>query len=1104
MGVFGPYESASALLESFSSPFQHGVEDTFKQPDWKVFDTIEIGNADNWKQLVSNKNFSSVVVPGFFATKVSDPEVYVHLMPSSEMPSDYAALFKWAHDRRGTADLAATSMKKGFPVSKMRVYLVGPDRSVFEKLVAEGQKHYEKGDRAAVARALMSKGRAWYQSNKQVLGWIDLTRTTIRTPEGHPSLQFKVTGKAIHHLGGTPEVIRYIDDPDYTKLISPVTRHNTQEQLVDRLMQYYVTTAWGYASQPGFYVFATQSHEGPQKTVEHAMADHRDEHDVLKNIKRAKPPVRPNRPATGSLVVGSIRAEGGEMRHETVTADERMRVWMLSDGSFTKPAESVDQRSLFDMPAAKNVKAIVEVPGYKAVFGLYIDHPIIRPGLRDSTWWYQSKSLYHGALKHYGEVTGDRPHLAYYMVQTSGPKAGMMISKRELDRRTDDQAQAFKRAVETTIKDAYNANAEGQRMFPVHMLQKFNYDVKKAGMFETPSNPLADSPEGIDEEDWNNYVNWLRKGFKKPMGFNLSAAEGAKYLNSKGERLPLVWSRGEINKRRAKRRTQAFSGGKKEPWALFLIQYVLAHGASETNASPTFMIPLNIIRSKRVKIKPMKLTSVRESHLKKWLRDNHSDFKFFEQVHAWSFIRAHPNLPFPYARLIRPSISTDPKARERYNRMLPKGIQVTQRGYRINGVSYDAYMMVVAMPPSAAEKEFGLLSKNKTARKIITDNEMLNRLRRTPRGKRRSMQELDLFAAPTPFVGAGASHPDDDADVEFKFVSRAGNNYYIRDKKTGKAVFAPPGKFVQRPDYDKKIITSIRNRARLGDTDPVSAGVVDHHTPYATPEMEYMDLGEKFSPVIKSHFDRAGNVIKRIFSAYEHSGSAEQREAAWDQYIREAMELETTTETQINNMMQHLLAVQLRRRPERGTKEYDMMNNVRQYVRFVKKEIGSSGRTVRVPEVVKQMKLSEYHAPVGSSGHRTGVLAVKAPSEDIAKLVIFYRLLRRSVNNKAVGRLMKVTDLGGRRKLFPEEHARLLAQWASMHFGVIQNESAGTWTQYKPQEYSNTDWESIRNRQYGDSGKYQQGKKHKKDYRSRSTVPGGIGAHMAAKMMRVD
>ncbi|MBW2637364.1 MAG: hypothetical protein JRC86_07580 [Deltaproteobacteria bacterium] len=265
-----------------------------------------------------------------------------------------------------------------------------------------------------------------------------------------------------------------------------------------------------------------------------------------------------------------------------------------------------------------------------------------------------------------------------------------------------------------------------------------------------------------------------------------------------------------------------------------------------------------------------------------------------------------------------------------------------------------------------------------------------------------------------------------------------------------------------------------------------------------------MDLGEKWTPIIKRHFNHAEQVVKRTVSGYEHSGSPEQREAAWDLYIREAMELESTTETQINNMMQHLMAMQMRRRPQPGSKEHDMMQNVRQYVRFVKQDIGSTGRTIRVPQVVKELKLSEFHAPFGSAGGRTAVLSVTAPSEDVARLVIFYRLLRRSVTNKTVGRLMKLTDLGGKRKIFPELHGRLLAQWAASHFAVIQNESSHTRVVYKDQDFARTDWETGRTR-YGNKGQQvQRGKKFKKDYRGRSSVPGGLGAHEAATMLRVD
>jgi hypothetical protein len=308
------------------------------------------------------------------------------------MRSEYQEMFRRAWDREKTKALAAGAMKEGKPPLKMRVYFVGPSLLAMTAILKKAQKYWEqaqakKGDTRTYVSKLATEAKAIAKANKVILGWIELSDRVIRTSEGHPSLRFDTTGKDIHYLGGTADVIRDIGAEEHIKISGAVTHKNPITNHAEVLMKQYLVSAWGHGGKHGFYEFVTQDHAGPQKIVERTLNKHKRAYDAARDITVAKPPKRVKRANTGSLVVPSIKAEGGEMRHEVVTAQEHMRTWLRSDGSFRKPTESVDQRSLFDMPADKNVTPIVEVPGYKAVFGIHLDHPLVTPGLASQTWW---------------------------------------------------------------------------------------------------------------------------------------------------------------------------------------------------------------------------------------------------------------------------------------------------------------------------------------------------------------------------------------------------------------------------------------------------------------------------------------------------------------------------------------------------------------------------------------------------------------------------------------------------------------------------------------------------------------------------------------------
>jgi hypothetical protein len=382
--------------------------------------------------------------------------------------------------------------------------------------------------------------------------------------------------------------------------------------------------------------------------------------------------------------------------------------------------------------------------------------------------------------------------------------------------------------------------------------------------------------------------------------------------------------------------------------------------------------------------------------LKKLLREHYNKYRFLSSGN-WHFIKAETHLHFPFARLIRPMVVVSKEKLDKINQKISyPGIRRTHHGYVIDGIEYSAYAMVVAMPPSVADKEFGLLNRHAYARQIIDEPEMVYRLRRTIRGHRQSMRDMGLTNVYLKLQGL----TDEDPDVMM-----------------GKS----PG-------------VSFHTKKSLAGTDPIDVlGKTSTILPtdyYA----KFNEIGKRWEPIIKSVLDRAGNVVKRTVMGYQSTNDLAQKHSAYIQYIEEVIKLNPA----VRGYLKRYLADLARVRATPGTEQGEMAAAADIFVKYLEREVNpGSGKHYRVPTLINRLGLTEYHAPWGSVHGSSQMMTTKAPSEDVAKLIILHRLLRRSAQNKAVGRVMNVTRFRGRGKLFPDLHGRILAQWASAKFMVV-------------------------------------------------------------------
>jgi hypothetical protein len=354
---------------------------------------------------------------------------------------------------------------------------------------------------------------------------------------------------------------------------------------------------------------------------------------------------------------------------------------------------------------------------------------------------------------------------------------------------------------------------------------------------------------------------------------------------------------------------------------------------------------------------------------------------------------------FPYARLMKPSIITDEDALKAYNQKLRQAgaaIRRTQYGFVLDGMEFEAWVMMVAMPPSVADTKLGIINSKAYRRHVLNDPNMVKRLRRGRLGNRMDVKGFGL--SPYPVHGTETSVP-----LFFK--------------------------------------------ARQGATDVQRAGIIRAGDKSEIPAGHY-GVTEKWQPQIRRVVDIAGKTIARKVTDFVNTSNPE----AQERILRDTLRQLGASEREVGRLASRFISEYVKGETATGKSVMGpaVFRSVDTYVRYATAETDSGD--YRIPEVVKRIGLSTWEAPVGSQERRTVWLSVKAPSEEVAKVLIFYRLLRRSTANKELKKALAIKDLHGNWDLFPDLHARLLTQWAHSGFALVeQGESRNTRFLYKQQ-----------------------------------------------------
>jgi hypothetical protein len=1006
---------------------------------WKAVDDLEV--EELFKPRLQTFNIPTKLAFSALLRVGGNPKMYVRGVPDSEgsivdsikSPTSLTTLAK---------DVKTVTME-GHPPHSFRVYITGPAPDEFKKLVKNAHTLWLEHEKKPEVTTLEKVQRVLDQyvrtkmSRPVINCWIEFAVETEEgaRPSGHTNTKFSYvqTGYSVAaHAGGyaaqTPseEEQRWLTTQDRKEL----KNIGNVDKLANAVLNRYYHDVWKvfkrYVYDDPYGVVHTIHHElkkgevriaydktkgKPVPTSATTPEKKYDPSEPHKNpvlypassgtvydavTKRRTPLTHPHQgyvtstnPRPRSGVVASIRQTAGDVGNMLISADPKDRVVQHADGSFTRPDPLPPL--VGKMVPESPVKPLVDTEKYKAIFGIYYDHPMIVPKLSRQVYWYGSREQFFRAVFEYAVMTGDRPVLAYHIFGKKGNRANISISRKELELDGSIEGRRAQEAIDKTIEAFHREVKRGVALWPAKIAKWLGVSVDLS-QNDIPVNPLRDMPKGkkIDPEGWTKYRNYIRNQSRQVLGLNFQAQLAKKYINpTLGQKERYKFSRHEIPARVGLATTVKYTGERDkqgrpvEPWGVYLVEYLLAHKTLGMHGS-TYMIPLNIVRANE-DIPP-------RGTLKRWSQAEYMTLmreKFpkynLHTLSNWRFLRARTDHHFPFSRLIRVSVALEedlPKINAQLSQRGVRNIQRTTFGYKIDGIEWDAYQMVVAMPPSVAEKEFGLIHRAAYSRLILDEPRIVEQLRRGVKGNRRSLVAFGL--SPVAMSSEFLTSPWSKADPKSIDPNDFGPTMTI----------LPPGYFQSK-------------------------------------------IGQQWVPKVHEHLNEAGEVVARAIVGYEHANNPEERMDTWLKYAKKIVEKTNEVEYDIRHYLRALANVKMEQRSRLGQ---ELDQNLELYIKYVKREVTPTGGSYTIPVVMYRIGLATYQAPVGSSKVRTDWLTIKAPSESVAQLLILYRLLRRSAANKQLGNAMKIRSAGGKFRIFPDMNARLLAQWAKANFIVIRQD----------------------------------------------------------------
>lgn len=1008
----------------------------------------------------SYKGVGNIVLSHLTKAAFTEPIVYIQGTPDANIKATEKAITN-PTSFNDWVDAVAISTKAGYPPHRFRVYIAGPSPATLDKLIGKvthavygllDKEVDSKGDfdRKRVDAGLDAIGRVFgpvaeaASVQNKILAWFDVTigtegiSKTSRTRFSFTEKGNAVVGLATAH----PKAPISRDEREILTMYPVDTRKDTSAAVIDAVKKAFYNTVWLAANHYVFDHFKGPSnalhralnqapdvrtgydthHGRPIPTTPKKTDYHRDDPHTNVELFGDTRVVSGRRIALAdsqSKVIPSMESSGGDIGTNIVTADPSERRLQKTDGSFTRvpPLKS----NVKTMVPTDRVAPLIDEDKYAIIFGIHYDSPLLSPKLNNQLYWYSSRNQFFGSVKLFGELTGDRPNIAYRILLKRGKSAGMTVSLSELEKDKSADGKKAYRELTQAIQSFWRHANQGQKVYPAKMEQRLGRG-KFVVLNKQPLNPTQNVPEGIDPDKWKKYLTHVRTTGEKTLGLRFKIPLE---FDAEGRQTTLRFdanARFQTLQRKRARRAAGLRDPKTdravEPWGVYLIEYILGFTSGASTAGNAHFIPLNVVRSPNdlpPRETPKRMT---KTDLMQMLREHFSTHPAARAATeaSWSYIRSEIARNLPYARLMKPSIMYNDKDREAYNKRLIQAgsrLRRTEYGFKVDNMEFEAWLMVIAMPPSVADKKLGIINQQAYNRHVLGDPGMVERLRRGKLGLRLNAKAFGLSPIPI-------------HRTEFAVTPYA--------------------------------------KARQSETDPMRAQLFSVGKATPIPKRHFRgDVLGKWNPVIKQAVDRRGQVIGRYVIDFESTADPAKQEKILKSYLQAAGKATDDVRRVAHLFISDYLKEALE---DRGhTVGSDIYRNVDLYIRYAEKETPHG--TYRIPEVVRKIGLATYEAPVASHEYRTVFLQIKAPSEEVAKLLLFYRLLRRSTNNKELKNIMGFKDLHGKWTLFPDLHARFLTQWAYGGFKMLRSDEPRNVRFIQHRKYERRDPEMEKSKHLG-------------------------------------
>jgi hypothetical protein len=1064
VGDIHPAHKVANLLEMF----EVGGNLQFKQNGWGVQPVFR-DRDEVWINRLAPMFHAAFV---FAKQKDLYPQVLYHAVPAANTPEKYAKILQRPPDQMAFLRAFRKSVQAGHVPLSVRVYLTSPSEDELRQLV-EGlvklrketpkETAIPKTKLAALVNQFRAKRKIW------AVRAFEIDSHERRGAKGYKKRYYNIVDRkdrSVGEQGYGP--VRGSNNPNPRLKEINLSAHEPHQVADDFMKLWY-----------GHGLFITELFYKYLRTRVFRLLANAADVDIPE-------PISFNKQQNQSQSVSPSHPGGQNERGFVVTANPAEKVHQQADGSYTRPELPPREKLVANIPEVSNFAAPIISPDgrFRVQVGLTFDSPLMgKKG--GQTWWYRDIGLITSAAEGYARLTGDKPHLNLRILDKFTDRA---VGAYEMNRGSNAALQSLRPELAGFRRQINTAVDQGRMDHHLYLKQHKMTELADYWLeHRTPREILqfsnkaprmpdvkADDPTEYRKR-WKDFIRALHRDIPSVLNIQF---EGKTLRGKERDTFDKLKAKQSARKKRRSEAQIRWAGGKGEKWSIFLVEYLLAYGQSRRPRGNSVMIPITVLSDE---IKRDTGRNRIDKVTSKWLFDNaRKAFPTFAPLRRegeWSFEPGNLHAPLPYARLRRPGVQMNAsellRANAKYERT---NIERTVRGYRINGEEYESFYMVVAAPGSVAHaarenKGLGLTPKGKKFRRLIDNPEVVVQAIEKEglmpfmpgvqsidpnsfqvKGERLRVAHRSIGAGPyTGKVEHGdirvgtfqirAGRQKGGSDIEGN-LRGPGVVQGTIDYRTGEytVVFKNPPRSGQPIYADYYVGTGI-SRANPRErrlTDPADPEIVRGDATVLAPGY-YKKMMPQTHAEVSRLIEKSKRETDRVFYDYKRTTSADKKFKLYRTMMLRGGVLDDLRQEVASKL--HDVAKDHFRVILQTDAGLDRM--VTEYIAWA-----DGARTI--PVIVKRAKMRQWEAPFKAVGSSIIFTPITAPSEDVARLVLLYRMLRRSKNNPEFKKLALRKSAHNNLRVFPEINAMMIADWKRSRYLMQENNTVRN-LRYKPE-----------------------------------------------------